>query len=270
MSFWVDVHAHLEGEEFLKDREEVINRAQSAGVEIIVNAATSLPSVQETLKLVERYPSLYASVGIHPQEIGDELPDFSILEEYVQKEKVLAIGEVGLDYYWDRSHIKKQKEAFIQQIELAEKFSLPLIVHSRESNRDLWQIIKERVREIVVVWHCFSGDEEILQEALLQPVYFSLGGVVTYPKATHLREVVKKIPLSRVLLETDSPYLPPQSRRGKRNEPAFLIETASFLAQLWGISLLTLREKVWENFYSIFGRKLNLRYNNRMQDRKDF
>ncbi|HOA98863.1 MAG TPA: TatD family hydrolase [Candidatus Atribacteria bacterium] len=263
MSFWVDIHAHLEGEEFLKDREEVINRAQNAGVEIIVNAATSLSSIQETLKLVERYPSLYASVGIHPQEIGDELPDFSILEEYVRKEKVIAIGEVGLDYYWDRSHIEKQKEAFIQQIEVAEKFSLPLIVHSRESNKDLWQIIKEKVRDVVVIWHCFSGDEEILQEALPRAVYFSLGGVVTYPGATHLREVVQKIPLSRVLLETDAPYLPPQSRRGRRNEPAFLVETASFLAQLWGVSLLTLREKVWENFCSIFGRKLDLRYNNK-------
>lgn len=261
MSFWIDVHAHLEGEEFLKDREEVINRARDAGVKIIVNAATSFPSVQETLKLVERYPSLYASVGVHPQEIGDELPDLSILEEYAQREKVIAIGEVGLDYYWDSSHIQKQKEAFIRQIELAEKLSLPLIVHSREANKDVWEIIKERVRKVMVVWHCFSGDEEILREALLRPVYFSLGGVVTYPKATHLREVVKNIPLSRVLLETDSPYLPPQSRRGKRNEPAFLLETASFLAQMWGISLFDLRDKVEENFYSIFGKKLDLRYN---------
>lgn len=261
MSFWIDVHAHLEGEEFLKDREEVINRARNVGVEIIVNAATSFSSVQETLSLVKRFPSLYASVGIHPQEIGDELPDFSIVEEYAQEEKVIAIGEVGLDYYWDKDHIQNQKEAFIRQIELAEKLSLPLIIHSRESNGEVWEIIKEKVREVTVVWHCFSGDEKILQEALLHPVYFSLGGVVTYPKATHLREVVKKIPLSRVLLETDSPYLPPQSRRGKRNEPAFLLETASFLAQLWEISMFDLRDKVKENFYSIFGKKVDLRYN---------
>ncbi len=261
MSSWVDVHAHLEGEEFAEDREEVIDRAQSVGVEIIVNAATSRRSAQKTLELVERYPSLYASVGIHPQEIGDELPDLSFLEEYAQREKVIAIGEVGLDYYWDKSYIDQQKEVFCQQIELAKKLSLPLIVHSRESHNDLWQIIKEKIGEEIVVWHCFSGDENILQEALSLPVYFSLGGVVTYPKATGLREVVKKIPLSRVLLETDAPYLPPQSRRGKRNEPAFLPETASFLAQLWDISLLALRERVWENFFLIFGRKVNFRYN---------
>ena len=158
MSFWIDVHAHLEGEEFLKDREEVINRAKNVGVEIIVNAATSFSSVQETLSLVKRFPSLYASVGIHPQEIGDELPDFSIVEEYAQEEKVIAIGEVGLDYYWDKDHIQNQKEAFIRQIELAEKLSLPLIIHSRESNGEVWEIIKEKVREVTVVWHCFSGD----------------------------------------------------------------------------------------------------------------
>lgn len=257
MSFWIDTHAHLDGQEFDTDREEVIRRAEEAGILRIINAASSLSSCQKTLRLTAQYPSLLAAIGVHPQEIKESLPDFSELEGFLSFPGVIAIGETGLDYYWDIEHIANQKEAFRIHIELAEQYHLPLIVHSRSSDSDLIEICRQRIKSVPVVWHCFAGDESTFLQALQMGYYFSLGGVITFPNARRLREFIRKIPYEKLLIETDSPYLAPQKKRGKRNEPSFLIHTAEYLAQLLSIPLEDLKEKIFQNYCDVFGDMMN-------------
>lgn len=255
MSFWVDIHAHLDDPQFAGDIEEVVRRAEEAKVRIVLSNATSLKSIVRTLDIAERFPRVYAALGIHPQEIKDVLPDFSGLADYLRHPKVIAIGEVGLDYYWDRSYVENQKRAFLTQIEIARAYDLPIIVHSRESEQDILSILREHARDIPVIWHCFSGDQEIVQALLPLKVGFSFGGILTFPKAHRLREVVLSIPRERLFLETDAPYLAPQKKRGKRNEPAFLIYTATFLGGLLGMSVGELQNLLISNFSAFFGQK---------------
>jgi TatD DNase family protein len=252
MSFWVDVHAHLDDEAFREDLPEVLRRASQEGVAYVLTAATSLSSSQDVLHLLELYPQVFGCLGVHPQEVKEGKIDFAPLEEMLKKEKVCAVGEVGLDYYWDTTYAREQKEAFIAQVELAESFGLPLVVHSRRAERDVFAILKEHARNVPVVWHCFAGDEALLGRIINRGWYISLGGAVTYPRATRLQEVARKVPLARLLLETDAPYLPPQTRRGRRNEPAFLSETARFLANLRGEELCGFQEALLENFRRVF------------------
>jgi TatD DNase family protein len=255
MSFWIDIHAHLDDPGFAKDIEEVIKRAEEAKVKIIVSNATSLESALQTLAIAERFPEVYAALGIHPQEIKDVLPDFSRLADYLQHPKVVAVGEIGLDYYWDKSHVENQKRAFLTQIELARTYGLPVIVHSRESEQDVFSILKMYARDIPVIWHCFSGDREIVQKLLPLRVGFSFGGVLTFPKAHRVRETVLSVPRERLFLETDAPYLAPQKKRGKRNEPAFLVYTATFLSELLGMSVGDLQNLLVNNFFAFFGQR---------------
>ncbi len=255
MSFWVDIHAHLDDPRFAGDIEEVVRRAEEAKVRIVLSNATSLESIVRTLDIAERFPRVYAALGVHPQEIKDVLPDFSRLADYLRHPKVIAIGEVGLDYYWDRSYVENQKRAFLTQIELARAYDLPIIVHSRESEQDILSILREHARDIPVIWHCFSGDQEIVQALLPLKVGFSFGGILTFPKAHRLREVVLSIPRERLFLETDAPYLAPQKKRGKRNEPAFLVYTATFLGELLGMSVGELQNLLISNFFAFFGQK---------------
>lgn len=255
MTFWVDIHAHLDDEAFSRDLPVVLIRAHEAGVGYVVVAATSLESSRRVLELTQLYPELYGCVGIHPQEVRGEITDCSSLEGLLQEEKVCALGEVGLDYFWDTTYIREQKEVFIAQVELAERYGLPLVVHSRRAERDVFRVLAEKAKNVPVVWHCFSGDESFLQQVLSRGWYISFGGVVTYPKATRLRRVAQIVPLDRLFLETDAPYLSPQTRRGRRNEPAFLVETAEFLAVLRGEDLGELQERLWENFKKVFARR---------------
>jgi TatD DNase family protein len=255
MSFWIDVHAHLDDPKFAEDIEEVIKRAEEAKVKIIVANATSLESTLQTLAIAERFPRVYAALGIHPQEIKGVLPDFSRLADYLQHPKVVAVGEIGLDYYWDKSHVENQKRAFLAQLELARTYGLPVIVHSRESEQDVLSILKMYAQDIPVIWHCFSGDREIVQKLLPLRVGFSFGGVVTFPKAHRVRETALSVPRERLFLETDAPYLAPQKKRGKRNEPAFLVYTATFLCELLGIPVEDFQNLLVSNFFAFFGRE---------------
>lgn len=256
MSFWIDTHAHLDGQEFEPDRSEVIRRAEEVGVKRIINASSSLSSCRESLQIARDYPSIFVAIGIHPQEIKDFLPDFTELEKFLSHPKVVAIGETGLDYYWDSQFILNQKKALQIHIELAEQNRLPLILHSRSSDKDLVKICQQSIRNIPVIWHCFSGDEEAFLKALALDFYFSLGGLMTFPNARRLRGFIPKIPLNRLLLETDSPYLAPQKKRGKRNEPSYLIETAKYLSVLLDIPLNRLQMQIFQNVKDVFGEKL--------------
>lgn len=252
MTFWVDVHAHLDDEAFAPDLPEVLSRAREAGVCAVVTAATSPASSLKVLELVRLYPEVYGCVGVHPQEVQGEDVDLSFLANFLGERKILALGEIGLDYFWDTTYTAQQKEVFVAQVELAERYSLPVVVHSRRAERDVFTILAEKAKNVPVIWHCFSGDLAFLHDVLSRGWYISLGGVVTYPKATKLQEVARAVPLEHLFLETDAPYLAPQAKRGKRNEPAFLVETAHFLARLRGESVLTICEKLFENFHKVF------------------
>lgn len=254
MSFWVDIHAHLDDEAFGEDLPSVLARAQEAGVRIVVTAGTSLESSWRVVELVRLYPGVFGCVGVHPQEVRDASVDLASLETLLGEAKILALGEIGLDYFWDTQYVKEQKAVFAAQVELAERHGLPVVVHSRRAERDVFAILVEKAKNIPVVWHCFSGDLTLLRDVLSRGWYISLGGVVTYPKATKLREVAQAVPLERLFLETDAPYLPPQTRRGKRNEPAFLQEVAVFLARLRGEDPENLKQRLFANFTQVFSR----------------
>ncbi|MCX6090145.1 MAG: TatD family hydrolase [Candidatus Atribacteria bacterium] len=256
MSFWIDVHAHLDGDEFRDDLPEVVARAQEAGIRRIINASTGIESCFRSVELAARFPSVYAAIGVHPQDITGSLPDFSQMESLFASPRVVAVGEVGLDYYWDTTYWENQKKALRLQIELAEHYHLPVIVHSRSSDDDLLKICRESVRNVPLIWHCFAGDEETLRRAIQKDYSFSLGGIMTFPKAERLRKIIPLIPLEKLLLETDAPYLAPQAKRGKRNEPSFLIYTAERVASLFSLSREALRERIYQNCVSVFGDRL--------------
>ncbi|HSV30952.1 MAG TPA: TatD family hydrolase [Atribacteraceae bacterium] len=252
MSFWIDAHTHLDGSEFEWDRREVIARAEAAGVGWVINAAHNLESCRRTLGLIVEYEIIWGALGWHPSEISGQLPDFSELDQLLRAPGVVAVGETGLDAYWDTTYLENQQRAFREHIRLAEQHGLPLVIHSRNTHDIVLDLLEQQARNIPVVWHCFSGDERHLRKALARGYYFSIGGTVTFPRAHTLRTLVQHIPLDRLLLETDAPYLAPQAYRGKRNEPSYLVHTARDLADLFSLTLDELRERIYVNTLCCF------------------
>ena len=230
-------HAHYDDEAIDTDREEILTQCQRDGIEYIVNVSASLTTVKSTLALAERYPFMYAAVGVHPDEVG-QLNDenFVWLAEQCRNPKTVAVGEIGLDYYWDKENHELQKKWFRAQMELAKKMGLPMIVHSREAAADTLEEIQkaqdERLRGVI---HCFSYSPEMAEEYLKMGYYIGVGGVVTFKNAKKLKEVVKMLPLDRLLLETDCPYLAPEPNRGKRNSSLNLPFVAAAIGELKGV-----------------------------------
>lgn len=251
---FVDTHVHLHFPEYDSDREEVIGRSRQAGVELFVNVGTDRESSEAAVKLAERYPFVYATAGIHPhdaQEADEE--DFQRLEQLLHESKVVAIGEVGLDFFRNLSPPETQKKVLNRFFELHRKTKKPLILHIRDAYREMKeQVEAELGRDVPGVVHCFSSDAETLKEFLDLGFYISFAGPLTYKKNDTLREAFQACPLDRLLLETDAPFLPPQSSRGKRNESAFLLETARFGAELKKISLEELGRVTTENARALF------------------
>lgn len=230
-------HAHYDDEAFDTDREEILDQCQRDGIEYIVNVSASLKTVKSTLALAEKYPFLYAAVGVHPDEVGElNEENFVWLTEQCRNPKTVAVGEIGLDYYWDKENHELQKKWFRAQMELAKKLDLPMIVHSREAAADTLEEIKkaqdERLRGVI---HCFSYAPEMAEEYLKLGYYIGIGGVVTFKNAKKLKEVVKLLPLERILLETDCPYLAPEPNRGKRNSSLNLPYVAAAIGELKGV-----------------------------------
>lgn len=239
-----DTHAHYDDEAFDEDREELLFGMQENGVECIVNAGASLASLPKILELTEKYSFIYGSVGIHPSETGGlTIRDMEMIGEAARREKIVAIGEIGLDYYWPEPDREIQKRWFQMQLKLAGEMKLPVIIHSRDAAADTLEILKEwdshKVRGVI---HCFSYSWEIAREYLAMDYYFGIGGVLTFKNSKKLKEAVCHLPMERILLETDCPYLAPEPYRGKRNQSEYLIYVADKLAELKGIS----REKVLE------------------------
>lgn len=251
----IDSHAHINDRRFAADREEVLARARGAGLAGIVNVGFDLPSSAECLELADKYPFLYAAVGVHPHDAGEVPPDYlDRLRELARHPKVVALGEMGLDYYRDLSPRETQRKVFREQLALARELNLPVIIHDRDAHTDVLDILRrDGLGPRGGVMHCFSGDWEVARECLDLGLYISLAGPVTYPNAQKVREVAARVPLERLLVETDCPYLPPQPWRGKRNEPAYVRCVAEEIARLRGISFAEVALASARNCQHLFG-----------------
>ena len=227
-----DTHAHYDDEAFDEDRETLLSGMKEAGVEYIVNIGASMASSARSLKLAEKYPFVYAAVGVHPDEVGElDEEKFALLKEWTKHEKVKAVGEIGLDYYWDKEKHDLQKHWFMRQMELAHERKLPMIVHSREAAKDtLDMVIAAKPLELSGIIHCYSYSVEQAREYLNMGYYLGIGGVLTFKNAKKLKEVAEYAPLSQIVLETDCPYLAPVPYRGKRNDSTKIIHVAEELA----------------------------------------
>lgn len=237
-SYIIDTHAHLDFKDFKDDFDEVLKRAAEAGVAYIINVGTSLGTSIKSIDLSKKYDHIYASVGIHPNAASNVSgDDWFRLEELAKQDKVVAIGETGLDYYRDRSKKEDQKRLFQQHLELAYKHNLPVIIHNREASNDCLEIVRKYSGRIHGVIHCFAGSRDDAKEFLELGFHISFAGPITYPKAENLREALKVVPVEKLLLETDCPFLAPQQKRGKRNEPSYLQYTIPVLAELYKLSV---------------------------------
>ena len=250
-----DTHAHLNAEQYNEDLEAVIDRAKSEGVSKIVVVGFDRPTIVKAMELAEEYSFIYAAVGWHPVDAIDMTDkDLAWIEELAAHPKVVALGEMGLDYHWDKSPKHIQKEVFRKQIALAKKVKLPIIIHNREATMDIVEILKEEgAHEVGGIMHCFSGSIETAKECMKMNFYISFGGPVTFKNAKNVKEVAAAIPVERLLIETDCPYLTPHPFRGKRNEPGHVKLVAEELAILKGLSYEELANITMENAKKVFG-----------------
>lgn len=249
-----DTHVHLNAHQYNEDVEEVIERAREVGVSYMVVVGFDEETIHKAMALTERYDFIYAAVGWHPVDAIDMTgKHLEWLEELAAHPKVVALGEMGLDYHWDKSPRDVQKEVFRKQIRLAKKVKLPIIIHNREASADIIAILQEEdAQEVGGIMHCFSGSVEIAEQCLAMNFYLSFGGPVTFKNAKKPKEVVRHMPLDRLLIETDCPYLTPHPFRGKKNEPAYVKYVAEEIAQLKEIDYEQLAKITTENAKKLF------------------
>ena len=250
----IDSHCHLDSSDFTADREAVIARAQSAGVETMLTIGTRLDEFGRVLAIAEAHDDIWCSIGAHPHEAKDhtELTPRQLVA-LAAHPKVVGIGETGLDFHYDLSPRDIQEKVFRDHIEAACETGLPLIVHAREADREVARILDEK-RPPAGVMHCFSSGRALAEAALTLGFYISISGIVTFRNAEELRAIVRDLPLDRLLVETDAPYLAPVPHRGKRNEPAFVAATAAAVAELKGVELQDLAETTNANFFRLFSK----------------
>lgn len=251
-----DTHAHYDDEQFDADREELLSGMKAGGVGMIVDAAATVASWDKILELTEKYPFLYGSVGVHPDEVGDlNEENFARMSELADRKKIVAIGEIGLDYYWDKEPEVQnaQRYWFRRQMELARETNLPVIIHSRDAAADTMEVMKEvHAEEIPGVIHCYSYSREMAQEFIKMGYYIGVGGVVTFKNAKKLKETVEAIPLERILLETDCPYMAPEPHRGTRNDSSNIPFVIAKIAELKGITAEEVERVTEENAGRLF------------------
>lgn len=249
-----DTHAHYDDEAFDEDREELLAQLPQQGIAKVVNIGASLASCKRTIELMNTYDYIYGAIGVHPSDTAELTEDsFVWLKEQCQLEKCLAVGEIGLDYYWDEPDREIQKKWFIRQLQMARELQLPVVIHSREAAKDTIDIMKEqKVGEIGGVVHCYSYTKETAKTFLDMGFYFGIGGVVTFKNAKKLKEAVEYIPMDRIVIETDCPYLAPDPNRGKRNSSLNLPYVIKEIAVLKGLSEEQVREITWENAHKLY------------------
>jgi|SRR5436190_6242213 len=262
---FVDSHCHIDGEQFDADRDDVVQRARDAGVAAMLNIGTGGPhsdDFRRAVAVAEKYEYVYASVGVHPHDAKEynDNAEAHLIELVRCSKKVIAWGEIGLDFYYDHSPRDVQIEVFRRQIRTARELDLPIIIHSRDANDETVEILKDECSYDEFrggIMHCFGGTVEMMKELLPLGFLISFAGNVTFKNAANLRDAAEIVPLDRMLIETDCPFLTPVPFRGKRNEPAFVVQTAKFLADLRGIDVAELAEQTTGNFLNFFKLKLD-------------
>ncbi len=264
----IDSHCHIDGEAFDEDRDEVVVRAKDAGVVAMLNIGTGDPHNGEIAKAVavaEKYSGVFASVGVHPHDamLYDDAAEEHLID-LSKSEKVVAWGEIGLDYYYDHSPRDVQRDVFRRQIRTAKSLELPIIIHSRDADDETVEILTEECswEGFRGIMHCFGGTAKMAEALMPLGFYISFAGNVTFKKAENLRDAARVVPLDRLLVETDCPFLTPVPHRGKRNEPAMVVHTAKFLAELYDIEFGRLAEQTTKNFLDLFGVSLSHEYTN--------
>lgn len=253
----VDSHCHLNFPDFKDNLDEVVERAVANGITSMQTICTKLHEFPAILAIAEKYPNIWCSVGVHPNNVADEeLAKAEELVKLAQSPKVIGFGETGLDYYYEHSPREKQRLSFIEHIKAAQATGLPVIVHTRAADDDTIEVMQEQMQNgsFKGLIHCFSTGAKLAWGAIEMGMYISISGIVTFKKATELQEIVKTLPLDRLLVETDAPYLAPMPHRGKTNEPAFTRHTAEFIAELKGISYEEVAEVTTRNFFDLFSK----------------
>lgn len=250
----IDTHTHLDFESYDDKFEKICQNALSAGVEKMVIPGVASKKYSKIIHLIEKYDFLYGAIGVHPSDVMELEHGFeNEILELGKHPKVVAIGEVGLDYYWDKTNIERQKEIFKLQIDIAKELKKPLLIHDREAHEDTFNILKEKnAAEVGVVMHCFSGSSEFALQCVKEGYYIALGGVVTFKNAKKPKEVAQNVPLNRLLLETDAPYLTPTPYRGQENEPAYVKFVAQEIAKLKNITFEEVDFQTTKNACELF------------------
>lgn len=249
-----DTHCHLNVDAFEEDLEETIQRAKQVGVERFAVVGFDIPTIEKSLQLSSKHPEIYSIIGWHPTEAGNYTEEIQeSLQSLLRNEKVVAMGEMGLDYHWNTSPPATQKKVFRQQIAIAKNVQLPITIHMRDAIEDTYRVLREEdVSEIGGIMHSYSGDVTYMQKFLDLGMHISISGVVTFKKATEVHEVAKAVPLDRLLIETDSPYLAPVPYRGKRNEPSYVRYVCERIAELRGMDADEIARITTENANRLF------------------
>lgn len=250
-----DTHCHVNDKPYNNDREEMLQRAFAAGVQYMMCPGTDVVTSAEAVDLSHRYEQVYAAVGIHPEDAASATPEgFAQIREWLKTEaKVVAIGEVGLDYHWPEPSHEIQQQVFIEQVKMAVELDIPIDIHDREAHGDTMDILRQYGKGLRGVFHCYSGSLEMAQELIKMGFYIGFTGTMVFPKSLKLKRIAKEIPLDRVLIETDCPYLTPPPFRGQRNEPAYVQYVAAELAALRDIDIKEIEQITVENGKRIFG-----------------
>lgn len=249
-----DSHAHYNDERFNEDRDEILSQMNANNVGLILNSCSSLDEVKDIFAICEKYPFVYASVGIHPHEAESLTEaDMDLLKEYAKSPYVKAIGEIGLDYYYDFSPRDIQQKWFARQIDIAREIKMPVVIHDRDAHKDTMDILRAHsIRDVGGVFHCYAGSVEMAREILDWGMYIAFGGTLTFKKSVRPAEVAKYVPLDRIVIETDSPYLTPEPNRGKRNSSLYIHYVAERLAEIKGISVEEAENATFENAKKCF------------------
>ena len=257
---FVDSHCHIDGEAFDADRDEIVERAKAAGVKFMLNIGTGDPhtgEIDKAVRAAEQYENVFAAIGVHPHDakLYDDEAEKRLITLAQESSKIIAWGEIGLDFYYDHSPREIQREVFIRQIRTARGLNLPIIIHSRDADDETVEILTKECSYdgFRGIMHCFGGTAKMAESLIRIGFLISFAGNVTFKKAENLREAARVVPLEKLLIETDCPFLTPVPFRGKRNEPAFVVHTARFLADFYGVDLEVLAEKTTGNFLSFFG-----------------
>ena len=250
----IDTHAHYDDGQFDADREELLGSMKEGGIGLIVNAGSTVASWDKIVELTEKYPFVYGAVGVHPDEVGElDEEKFLRMADLLELDKIVAVGEIGLDYYWDKEKRDLQKEWFVRQLGLAREKEMPVIIHSREAAADTFDIMKQHAAGMKAVIHCYSYSPEMAREYVKMGYYIGVGGVVTFKNAKKLKQVVQEIPLESIVLETDCPYLAPVPYRGKRNCSLYLPYVAEQIAELKGTTVEEVIQQTEKNSRELYG-----------------